>query len=207
MDREGGDQKLKISYFGPHPLLAVRTAFRPNLDRVLGFDNRLTNYALRRFTNAQEGSFLRSLRPKETIRKQVSRYPSEGTVGVHIRRIDESKPSVDFPDFAKKFHDTTLDLFKEAMSKELERERGTRFFLATNKEEIEQKFIGEFGDAVRIHNKSSYSREDPRGIQDALVDLIALSRTTRIIGTKSSSFGQLAAQIGRIKIDYPLEAK
>jgi hypothetical protein len=203
MDREGGDKSAPIDFFGRHPQIVIRTAFPPKARPILGLGNPFATRLFRRFTSDWAGSFLRTMRPVKMIDEAVKRYPSENTVGVHIRRIDESKPEVDFPDFAARFHATTLDSFKRRMHLELKKSPSTQFFLATNLAEIEQLFAAEFGSAVHVHKKESYSRQDPRGIQDALIDLKVLSKTKLIIGTRSSSFGGLAAKIGGIKIVYP----
>jgi len=45
-------------------------------------------------------------------------------------------------------------------------------------------------------------RNSLQGMQDALVELYTLSRTSRIIGSMQSSYSETAAQIGRIQCEF-----
>jgi len=72
------------------------------------------------------------------------------------------------------------------------------FFLATDSPEEEQDMKKLFGDRIITFAKK-LDRNNPEAIQDALVDLLCLSKTRKIIGSFYSSFSDIAADIGYIE--------
>jgi hypothetical protein len=105
---------------------------------------------------------------------------------VHIRRGDNSASIQVSP----------LELFLERMRIEVERESETRFFLATDDAATEQTVKERFPGRVTTRDKS-FARNRARGVQDALVDLLVLSKCSLILGSYWSSFSQTAAEMGR----------
>ncbi|MCI0498062.1 MAG: hypothetical protein L0Y36_00070 [Planctomycetales bacterium] len=119
----------------------------------------------------------------------VNRF-ADPTIGVYIRRTD---------------HDTVASYspeqgFLDAMNAEISRDSQARFFLATDSPQIMSRFTALYGDRILWHAKD-YGRNSPQGIQDALIDLLCLSRTKKIIGSYQSSFSETAAQLS----DIPLQ--
>jgi len=148
--------------------------------------------------------FYRNLRPVDTVRKTIcdiqKRYfDGFEVIGVHIRRKDHLT-------FLKKDHRLVCptNLFVEAMENILHTNPGTRFFLTTD-DEMEEKFIRRlFSDTVIVYEKEGCNRDTTKGMQDALVDWLLLSKTSRIIASYASSFSQEAGVVNRIKTDMIL---
>lgn len=113
------------------------------------------------------------------------------TIGVHIRRTDHHTVAAFSPEQG----------FVDIMNAELRQNPQTKFFLATDSPEILSRFTGLFGERVLWHPKT-YDRGSPQGIQDALVDLLCLSQTKKIIGSGLSSFSETAAQLNDIPVTY-----
>jgi hypothetical protein len=111
-------------------------------------------------------------------------------VGVHVRRTDNAN--------AIKF--SSLECFVSEMRNEVERDRDVRFFLASDSPEVSCRLKQEFGDSVWTYDKRAYSRDDPKAIVDALVDLYALAACQKLIGSYWSSFTDTAAEIHDIPL-------
>lgn len=128
------------------------------------------------------------LRPLPRIQAKIDEALDEiGTnaVGIHIRRTDN--------EWSKKM--SPLALFEQRIAHDLERDPDTRYFLATDdqetKEALPRKFPG------RIHTRKHVAERDAAsGVADAVVDLMLLSKMSRVYGSFGSSFSVVAAQIG-----------
>lgn len=130
--------------------------------------------------------------PVASIRNTVASYTNQygdSAVGVHIRRTDHHVVTAFSPEQG----------FIDAMNHELGQNPETRFFLATDSPDILSRFSTLFGDRVLWHPKD-YDRNSPKGIQDAMVDLLCLSKTKKIIGSRLSSFSETAAQLNDIAL-------
>jgi hypothetical protein len=109
------------------------------------------------------------------------------TVGVHIRRTDNSAAIRNSP----------VELFINRM-KDVEQDNPkSTFFLATDDMETENHIKGLFPGRVFTYDKE-IARNKESGIRDAVVDLYALSRTAKVLGSYWSSFSHTAAEIGGI---------
>jgi hypothetical protein len=113
------------------------------------------------------------------------------TVGVHIRRTDHAIVIERNPEHA----------FMDAIQRELRTDPMTTFFLATDSPDVESRFMAAFGDRI-IRYPKEFGRNTVKGVQDALVDLVCLSRTGKIIGSEGSSFSETAAQISDIPLEF-----
>ena len=111
-------------------------------------------------------------------------------VGVHIRRGDNDASIQVSP----------LELFVERMWQEVECDSGVRFFLATDDPATESAVKAEFPERVTTRGKD-LSRVTTRGVQDALVDLLVLSKCPLILGSYWSSFSQTAAELGGAELE------
>lgn len=113
---------------------------------------------------------------------------SSHTVGVHIRRTDN------MPAIGK----STTAAFISAMQKELSKNPDTVFYLATDDSKEEESLRTLFPDKIISNEDRDLSRNSVQGIQDALLDLYALARTDKIIGSYFSSFTDIAADMRQI---------
>ncbi len=118
---------------------------------------------------------------------QVTAGFTPHTIGVHIRRTDNTHSIKNSP----------VQLFVDRMAKELELNPLTNFYLATDDPETEQFVESNFPGKIMKYSKE-LSRSSETGIRDAVVDLWALSRTKKILGSFYSSFSHTAAEIGGI---------
>ena len=121
------------------------------------------------------------------------RFAGRPILGVHIRRGDALKGP-------KREH--YLPSTDEAFEKVMRAWDGA-FFLATDCEETESRFREMFGDRILTRGKPWVPSEFgvvKEGQRDAVADLFLLSRTRRVIGTRHSSFGHVAALMGGV--DY-----
>jgi hypothetical protein len=130
---------------------------------------------------------LRSLAPSARVRSRLHDLPDQ-TIGVHVRRRDLDGTA------------QPLRLFIEEMRHEVERDTRVRFFLATDELAVSKELVDIFGERLLQIEKRSLDRNSPVGIEDALVDLVTLSRTQRILGSYNSSFGAIASVLGGIDL-------
>ncbi len=107
------------------------------------------------------------------------------TMGVHIRRTDH----------AALIEASPVELFIDQMNRLLAENPATQFFLATDDAELKASLRSQFGSRL-ITQEIPLSRATAEGMQGAVVDIYALSRTKKIICTTRSSFAQMAALIG-----------
>ena len=127
------------------------------------------------------------LRAAPHIQQVVDSYTEQYdscTIGVHIRRADHR--------IARQFS-SDAD-FIDAMNCEIQQHPNVKFFVASDSSEVMSRFINHFQGRVISHPKD-FSRNTPKGVQDALIDLLCLSKTSKIIGSHYSSFSETAAQI------------
>lgn len=122
----------------------------------------------------------------EQVEEIVSKF-TVNTIGIHIRRTDNIK-SIKY---------SPLEEFNKAIEKEINDNPKVNFFLATDCKETTSALIDRFSDRIFTRN-NNLSRESIQGIQDAAIDLYALSRTTKILGSYWSSFSRTASRIGGI---------
>ncbi len=131
--------------------------------------------------------------------KRIAPSITEKTVGVHIRTTDllksigQQKPA--------------YEKYQIAMREELKKDPSTNFYLCTDSKEIlyyfQLVFFGKIlhNPAIEYHangSDCSVKRNTIQAQRDALVDLILLSKTRKLIGTKYSSFSYEAACMGGI---------
>lgn len=130
------------------------------------------------------------LAPTPSIAAAVEAHTAafdDRTIGVHIRRRDNRQSIRHSP----------TEAFIEVMESALGEDPRTHFFLATDSPAEETRLRLRFGERI-LSRSRKLSRLHTSGLRDALVDLLLLSRTSRIIGSHWSSFSGVAAEIGRI---------
>lgn len=162
-----------------------------------GYDfNRLDSYKSvyieccnRFYRSKAQLSFVRPTRHiQQTVNTYVQQY-QDYTVGVHIRRTDHQIAIQSTPE----------QFFIDAMNDEIRWHPNVRFFLASDCPDTMSRLTKTFQGHVISHSKD-FSRSTHKGVQDALVDLLCLSQTQKIIGSYYSSFSKTAAQIGKIPL-------
>ncbi|MBQ8527168.1 MAG: hypothetical protein IJ429_01725 [Lachnospiraceae bacterium] len=127
-------------------------------------------------------SFVPTAEISERIKRLTSSYGSHN-VGVHIRRTD-NKPAIG---------KSSTQAFVDSMQKEIDLFPDTRFYLATDDLSEEENLRRLFPDRIISNETRDLSRDSITGIKDALLDLMCLARTDKIIGSYFSSFTDIAA--------------
>lgn len=149
--------------------------------------------------NDRDGAALRkelrphllALRPVPGLAAAVKAFDlPEGALGVHVRRGDA----------VERFMASREEDFLTLMAAVLERRPESRFFLATDLEEVERRFRQRFGGRILARRKRGGGRATEPGMTESLIDLLLLSRTRAILGNEHSAFTRVAALWG----DRPL---
>jgi len=161
-----------------------------------GFDflkfGKYENVAIKTYCSFFENrGFYEFFRPicflQEEIEKTTNNF-DKSTIGLHIRRTDSIQSIIKSP----------LYLFEKKVSRVLKLDRKTKFYLATDCEKTKIRMLEKFGENI-VTRDSSFERDSTIGIQDALVDLYCLSKTSKIFGSYYSSFSHVASQISGIE--------
>lgn len=119
----------------------------------------------------------------------VNRFNSN-TVGVHIRRTDNiNSRSI-----------SGIKKFMKKMDGEIHQNPQINFFLATDDPKVEKFLVERYFEKVIVYPKRDLKRSNPVAIEDALIDLLCLSKTTKILGSYWSSFTDIASQINNVKL-------
>ncbi len=121
---------------------------------------------------------------------QISKEFSSFTIGLHIRRTDH----------AGAIEHSPLSLFIDKMNEEIAFNQETNFFLATDDKETERELIRLFGERIIINTDKAFDRDSEKGVQDAYIDVVCLSVTSKIYGSHASSFSETAAKMGSIEL-------
>jgi hypothetical protein len=133
------------------------------------------------------------LKPAPEIQAELDRVTRgfhNNTLGVHIRRTDNRLAIKNSP----------LEKFAELMQMEKEKDPEMNFFLSTDSKEAEEFIRQKFpGDVMSLEKELSRNSEE--GIKAALIDMLSLSRTSKIIGSYYSSFSEVASEIGGITLE------
>lgn len=131
--------------------------------------------------------------PNSNIADQVhsiTRKFCKHTIGIHVRRTDHSLSIKASP----------LLEFKKKMQFEIDRNKNTMFFLSTDSEEVEKELKVEFKDRILTIENKELSRSSSKGIKDAFVDMLCLSRTSKIYGSYQSTFSHIASLMNDIEL-------
>ncbi|WP_157259985.1 hypothetical protein [Chamaesiphon minutus] len=132
--------------------------------------------------------------PVKRLQQIIDEYSQnfDRVVGVHIRRTDNRQSSAA----------SSTAGFIELMQAEIQKDDRTKFFVATDSELEEHNLKLMFPDRIVTYPKQSLDRNNPKAIQDAVIDLYCLSKCRKLIGSYYSSFTALAYQIHNI--DYTI---
>lgn len=108
------------------------------------------------------------------------------TCGFHIRRTDHREAIKNSP----------VSLFIKEAEDLLRASEENEIFLATDDIELEKYMKKKFGTRVFSFEQKVFSRANSQGMQDGLVDLLALSKCCIIYGSYGSTFSRMASYIG-----------
>lgn len=186
-------------------------------NKLLGFDHYIRSNEVKKFVESDvlydmirnnKGSiYLRShiidykwdtehlkrvFRPVRSIMERVDHiYSGFGqfskVLGLHIRRTDNEKAIANSP----------IELFVNQIEDEIKQDRNVGFYLATDDPDIEYLLL-KFYPGKMITAQKNLRRDSLDGIQDALVDMFTLSKTSMIYGSYWSSFSAMSAKISGV---------
>lgn len=126
----------------------------------------------------------------EIQEKLIVKEKSYNTIGVHIRRTDNKIAIQNSP----------TELFYREMDYEISLNQDIKFYCATDSEDELKNLINKYGKRVLFQQKCIRTRNSQEGIESALIDLLNLSNSLKIIGSDWSAFSGVAAKIGKIEI-------
>lgn len=134
------------------------------------------------------------LLPKKEIADKIEYIVNkfgDQCIGIHIRRTDH--------EISKKF--SPKELFVQIINDEIKRSSDVKFYLATDDLATKIYFLDLFKEKIVTNESQFFTRKSKNGIESAVIDLYALSKTKKIYGSYWSSFSAAAASIGNIKLE------
>ena len=151
--------------------------------------------------------YLKTKKFSKSVREKIDKFAEENftdyTVGIHFRGFGKEVGD-DIPQFAhlKRYtpEQAAAELFIPQMRKvwdEAKSEgKNIRFFIATDKVEIRQLLVNEFGEKNVVYVKDmAVGRETPEDFLRSLEDIGLLEKTKKIYGTNGSTFSDLPAYV------------
>jgi hypothetical protein len=134
------------------------------------------------------------LRPINAIQNQIDRqakaFSDKQVIGVHIRRSDHIKSTIEAP----------THLFIQRMKQEIIANPSTVFYLASDSMEEKQTLKEIFGSKIATSSQK-VERNSEQGIVNAVIELYVLASTQKIYGSSGSTYSALAAKIGKKPIE------
>ena len=141
---------------------------------------------------AESYSFVKPSKNIEEKGAYLFRELTGQCVGVHVRRTDHTEAIANSP----------LALFAERMKKELETAADISFFVATDDKEVRRELKELLPDAKLIFPQSDVIyRDSKEGIEEAFIEMLALSKCRKILGSYNSTFSLLPSYIGNIPLE------
>lgn len=138
------------------------------------------------------------LKPIDELQSQIDSIREsmpKDIVGVHIRRTDNQTAIANSP----------IDLFMEKLDYEISNNGQKCFFVATD-DEATKRLLGErYGERI-FTRKGLPSRDDIKGVPNAVIDLFLLASCSKLYGSCGSTFSQEAAKIGKIAFEVVQKA-
>lgn len=135
---------------------------------------------------------------QKTAEKKILQISENGkyrVIGLHIRRTDNIVSIQSSP----------TELFCQVLDARLKEDPSVRFYIATDNASLKEFFAGKYNaerEVVFFSDSSDLRRDAAEGIKAAYIELLTLSMTERIYGSRGSSYSDTAAEIGKI----PMEA-
>lgn len=133
------------------------------------------------------GSVCEIFKPNNKLMKEITSFRknfSDLTIGIHIRRTDnlESK------------NVSSLEKFELKIKQAIHDYSNVNFYLCTDDCEVKNRLKSKFGCRILTYN-AKLSRNMPRGIKDAVIELWLLASTKEIWGSYYSSYSEMASNI------------
>lgn len=136
-------------------------------------------------------SFLKPAYEVEERGRELFGRIGTDTVGVHVRRSDHTEAIANSP----------LALFAQEMRKEADSGRTARFFIATDDAGVRTELKKLLPDLELIfYEKGVIDRNSKEGLIDAMVEMLALSRCRKILGSYNSTFSLLPSMLGNVPL-------
>lgn len=136
-------------------------------------------------------AFLKPSSAVEVKGEEVFSRISGKTIGVHIRRTDHADAIKNSP----------LELFFERMQQEIDRVDAD-FYVTTDDRSVEQELKSRFPEERLIFYEGKViDRDSKAGLEDALIDMLCLSKCTKILGSYASTFSLIPSIMGGIKME------
>lgn len=134
---------------------------------------------------------LSAIYPCDSIKRIVDQrmFKNGNIIGIHIRRTDNILSIQNSPD----------ELFVRLMREEINRDKDVRFYLASDSEDVKKKMFHEFSDKIITYD-NLLDRSTKAGVTDAYVELLLLSRCTKIYGSFGSTYSILASSLNGIQL-------
>ena len=125
----------------------------------------------------------------EAVSRNREQLGSTRSIGIHIRRTDHVVSILKSP----------TSLFVDKMKEETDRHDDTKFYLATDSNEVKYKLKSIFGSRI-VTPDAEARRDNIEGIRGGLVDMYTLASTSKIYGSQGSSFSKMASRLGNIEL-------
>ena len=138
---------------------------------------------------------LEFIKPTDYVREKaasvISGIDSSSNIGVHIRRTDNQVC----------INNSPLEVFIEAMEKEIEKDDRVTFYIASDDLDTILELKRRFGDRIYYMAEKNFERDSDKGIADAFAELICLSHANKIIGSFYSTYSRIAAMLSGIELE------
>ena len=130
----------------------------------------------------------------------LSRYEAQATdilkgmkdtVGLHIRRTDN----------AMSVRHSPLTLFFNAVDLELKHNPETNFYLASDDEDTKKVLVERYGGDRIVTSSLKADRSSASGIKNAFLEMVILSKCSKIYGSFYSSFSEAASKLGNVRLE------
>ncbi len=126
--------------------------------------------------------------PSENVADIISKINYQNYIGIHIRRGDHIWATEKSP----------INLFTDYIDKHIHE---NQFYIATDSPDIKYMLSLHYGTKNILIHDFCLDRNSTQGIIDAYAEMIILSKAKLIIGSRFSSFDEVAAKIGNIQLE------
>ncbi len=142
--------------------------------------------------SAESYSFLKPSPAIERKGAELFAQIDAHTVGVHVRRTDHTDAIANSP----------TELFAERMRQEIAADADAGFYVATDDEAVKRELRSLLPQARLVFfEKGVIDRNSREGLEDAFVEMLALSQCRKILGSYNSTFSLLPSYIGNIPLE------
>ncbi|MBW3019664.1 hypothetical protein KY334_00035 [Candidatus Woesearchaeota archaeon] len=136
--------------------------------------------------------YLSQLKPKKNIKDEAERFSkkiSENTIYFAIRSWADC-PTKKRKNFQFRRIFKIMDLFPSS-----------NFYISCDSDEVLKKIVDKYGSRILYypHKATIGDRNSKKGIQEALIEILILSKSKKIFATKSSTFSEVAWWFGGCK--------